>query len=215
MGPQAPKQNVDGVRWGRDYRGNTWIGDELVTEGHRGMSKGYAGPDVAFVHPQERAVDMRSEWEVRLGPSRAERKRRAWTDNTPVKPDAVDPYATCGRCGMKLPASFQAQHHRESSRCQGTRWTPILPEAPALRKAPPKLLAGSAGLQSTCQACEHCVFGTSLAELEAAEERHLADSERCRRWERERVAVTPRGHRLQPRQSPAAAHLAARYRVGH
>jgi len=68
MGPQAPKQNVDGVRWGRDYRGNTWIGDELVTEGHRCMSKGYAGPDVAFVHPHERAVDMRSEWEVRLGP---------------------------------------------------------------------------------------------------------------------------------------------------
>jgi hypothetical protein len=30
------------------------------------MSKGYAGPDVAFVHPQERAVDMRSEWDVRL-----------------------------------------------------------------------------------------------------------------------------------------------------
>jgi hypothetical protein len=170
----------------QDAGGNTWIGDELVTAGHRGMSKGYAGPNVDFVHPHERAVDMSSEWDARLGPKRAERMRRAWTDNTPVKPDAVDPYSACGRCGMRIPASFHAQHHRDSARCEGTPWLTNPPATPALRKAPTRPPEGAVGLQSTCQACEQCVFGSSLAELEAAEECHLADSERCTRWERER-----------------------------
>ncbi len=108
----------------QDTSGNVWIDGKLVTDGRSGMSKGYAGPDAGFVHPHERAVDMRSEWDAKLGPSRAERKRRAWNDNTPVKPDAVDPYAMCEGCGVKVPASFRAQHHRDSPRCQGKQWIP-------------------------------------------------------------------------------------------
>ena len=108
----------------RDTSGNLWIDGKLVTEGRSEMSKGHAGPDAGFVHPHERAVDMRSEWDAKLGGSKAERMRRAWNDNTPVKPDAVDPYAMCGGCGMRLPASFHAQHHRESPRCHGKEWIP-------------------------------------------------------------------------------------------
>ncbi len=108
----------------QDTSGNLWIDGKLVTEGRSGMSKGYTGPDAGFVHPHERAVDMRSEWDAKLGPSKAERMREAWNDNTPVKPDAVDPYAMCEGCGVKVPASFRAQHHRDSPRCQGKQWIP-------------------------------------------------------------------------------------------
>src|SRR6266478_5131307 len=98
----------------QDTSGNLWIDGKRVTDGRSGMSKGYAGPDAGLVHPHERAVDMRSEWDTKLGPRKAERMREAWNDNTPVKPDAVDPYAMCEGCGVKVPASFRAQHYRDS-----------------------------------------------------------------------------------------------------
>jgi hypothetical protein len=107
-----------------DTSGNVWIDGKPVTRERIGMSMGYVGPNAEFVHPHERAVDMRSEWDAKLGPSGAERKRRAWNDSTPVKPDAVESYVQCGSCGIKIPVSFKAQHHRESPRCQGTVWIP-------------------------------------------------------------------------------------------
>jgi phage terminase large subunit-like protein len=147
----------------RDTSGNVWIDGKLVTEGRSGMSKGYAGPDAGFVHPHERAVDMRSEWDAKLGPSRAERKRRAWAG------EASEP-------GSARPREAQAAPETTSAMTPETA-------APPFGSTPAQPPAGSADLQSTCQACTKEVLGTSLAELEAAEARHLANSETCKKWQ--------------------------------
>jgi hypothetical protein len=78
-------------------------------------------------YPLDRLRSMVASASLRT-PSPALRESRRGTRGMPVggcnarpaqkPPDAVDSCATCGGCGMKLPASFQAQHHRESSRCR-------------------------------------------------------------------------------------------------
>jgi len=124
----------------KDTSGNLWIDGKLVTEGRSGMSKGYAGPDAEFVHPDERAVDMRPEADLRMGPSKTRRWREAW---------AGEPSGS------------------GSARSRGTQAPPetttaMTPETatPPTRIAPAQSSVGSANLESTCECCTNKVFGT-------------------------------------------------------
>jgi len=147
----------------RNTAGQVWLNGQLVTDGQRGMSQGYSGPNADSVHPHERAVDMRPEADLRMGASKARSWREAWAGEA---------------SGPGSARSREAQAAAETT-------TAMTPETatPPLRIAPAQPSAGSANLESTCQACAKKVFGTSLAELEAAETRHLADSERCKTWQ--------------------------------
>jgi hypothetical protein len=147
----------------RNTAGKIWLNGQLVTDGQRGMSQGYSGPNADSVHPHERAVDMRPEADQRMGPGKAQRWREAWGG---------------GASGLGSARSRELQAAPKTT-------TAMTPEtaAPPFGSAPAQPPAGSADLQSTCQACAKNVFGTSLAELEAVEARHLANSERCKTWQ--------------------------------
>jgi len=143
--------------------GEMWIDGQLVTERQGGMSQGYRGPNADCVHPHERAVDVRSEADVRMGASKAERWRKAWGGEA-------------GEPGSARSGKAQAARKTTSEK------TPEAPTSP-LRMAPAQQSGGSANLVSTCESCTKRISATSLTELEAGERQHLDDSERCRRWQ--------------------------------
>jgi len=116
--------------------GQRWIDGQRETQGRTGMSAGYHGPDAAAVHPHERAVDMRSEWDAKLGSRKADRMRKAWTaqpapqPTSPVK-SPVSPstgsatiMSICQACSHQQTGSnlttleaAEAAHLDESARC--------------------------------------------------------------------------------------------------
>jgi hypothetical protein len=139
------------------------LNGQQVAEGRRGMSQGYSGPNADYVHPHERAVDMRSEADQRMGSGKARRWREAWGG------------------GASGPGSARSGGHRLPPETRAV----LTPEAaaPPIERPPAQPPAGFADLQSTCQACSKTMFGTSLPELEAVEARHLIDSKPCKTWQ--------------------------------
>ena len=116
--------------------GQRWIDGQLETQGKTGMSAGYHGPDAAAVHPHECAVDMRSEWDAKLGSRKADRMRKAWTAqpapqptspvNSPVSPStgSATIMSICQACSHQQTGSnltmleaAEAAHLDESARC--------------------------------------------------------------------------------------------------
>jgi len=107
-----------------------------VTQGKAGMSAGYSGPNADQVHPHERAVDMRSEWDAKLGSRKADKMRKAWTPqpapqptspvNSPVSPStgSATIMSICQACSHQQTGSnlttleaAEAAHLDDSARC--------------------------------------------------------------------------------------------------
>lgn len=162
---QERPENFKPITWSvtRNTAGEVLLNGQQVAEGRRGMSQGYSGPNADYVHPHERAVDMRSEADQRMGSGKARRWREAWGG------------------GASGPGSARSGGHRLPPETRAV----LTPEAapPPIERPPAQPPAGFADLQSTCQACSKTMFGTSLPELEAVEARHLIDSKPCKTWQ--------------------------------